>query len=106
MPDTAGTPVVDLLASMTLASVAASSLDPTALMIARVAALAAVDAPAVSYETNLEAAVAVGIDADRIRGILTAIAPIVGTARVASASYRIAQALAIDVADLEAAPAG
>ena len=70
MADSSGAPVLELLANMTLASVAASSLEPEALMIARVAALAAVDAPAISYSTNLEAAVAVGIDAERVRGIL------------------------------------
>ena len=99
---TQGTPVIDLLANMTLASVNASSLDPEALMIARLAALAAVGAPAISYKTNFEAAVAVGIDVDRIRGILTAIAPIVGTARVASAAGKLAEALGLDLAELDA----
>ena len=41
----AGTPVLDLLTTMTMDSVAASSLEPRELMIARLAALAAVDAP-------------------------------------------------------------
>ena len=48
----------------------------------------------------------VGLDADSIRGVLTAIAPIVGTARVAAATGNIVQALAIEielaVAELEA----
>ena len=95
------TPVLDLLTSMTMDSVAASSLEPRELMIARLAALAAVDAPTVSYATNLEAAVAVGIDVERAQGILTAIAPIVGTARVASATAKIAEALEIEVEELD-----
>ena len=57
-------------------------------MLVRIAALAAVDAPSVSYLTNLEAIAEVGIDADRVRGVLAAIAPIVGAARVASATAR------------------
>ena len=95
------TPVLDLLTSMTMDSVAASSLEPRELMIARLAALAAVDAPTVSYATNLEAAVAVGIDVERAQGILTAIAPIVGTARVASATAKIAEALEIELEEFD-----
>jgi len=97
----AGTPVLDLLTSMTMDSVVASSLEPRELMIARLAALAAVDAPTVSYATNLEAAVAVGIDVELAQGILTAIAPIVGTARVASATAKIAEALEIELEEFD-----
>jgi alkylhydroperoxidase/carboxymuconolactone decarboxylase family protein YurZ len=97
-------PVLDLLKSMTAESLAASSLDPETLALVRIAALAAVDAPPVSYLLNLEAASEVGIDAEQVRGVLAAIAPIVGTARVASATGKIVDALdvAIEVADLEA----
>ena len=69
------TPVLDLLADMTAASVAASSLDAETLALVRVAALVAVDAPAVSYLLNLEAAAELGIDGDQVRGVLAAIAP-------------------------------
>ena len=100
---TSETPVLDLLASMTADSVAASDLDAEALMLVRIAALAAVDAPAVSYLLNLGAANEAGVDAEQVRGVLAAIAPIVGTARIASATGKIAQALdfAIEVAELE-----
>ena len=72
-------------------------------MLVRIAALVAVDAPSVSYLTNLEAIADVGIDAERVRGVLAAIAPIVGTARIASATGKIVDALdvAIEVAELE-----
>ena len=97
-------PVLDLLKSMTAESLAASSLDVETLALVRIAALAAVDAPPVSYLLNLEAASEVGIDAEQVRGVLAAIAPIVGTARVASATGKIVDALdvVIEVADLEA----
>lgn len=94
---TSETPVLDLLGSMTADSLAASSLDPETLMLVRIAALAAVDAPPVSYVMNLEAAVDVGVDAEQVRGVLAAIAPIVGTARVASATGSIVKALAIEI---------
>ena len=95
------TPVLDLLATMTAASLDASSLDAHSLMLVRIAALVAVDAPTVSYVTNLEAIASVGIDAERVRGVLAAIAPIVGTARVASATGKIVDALdvVIEVAE-------
>ncbi len=97
-------PVLDLLARMTADSVAVSSLDAETLMLARIAALVAVDAPPSSYLLNLGAAAEIGIDADEVRGVLAAIAPIVGTARIASATGRIVEALdvAIEVAELEA----
>ncbi len=97
-------PVLDLLKSMTAESLAASSLDLGTLVLVRIAALVAVDAPAVSYLLNLEAANEVGIDAEQVRGVLAAIAPIVGTARVASATGKIVDALdvAIEVAELDA----
>ena len=94
---TTETPVRDLLASMTAESMAASDLDPETLMLVRIAALAAVDAPPVSYMLNLEAASRVGIDAEKVRSVLVAIAPIVGTARVASATGSILKALAIEI---------
>jgi hypothetical protein len=101
---TSETPVLDLLTSMTAESIEASSLDPETLMLVRIAALVAVDAPPVSYLANLGAADDLGIDADRVTGVLTGIAPIVGTARVAAAAGHMLAALgtAIDLAKLEA----
>ena len=65
---TSETPVLDLLANMTADSVAASSLDPETLMLVRIAALVAVDAPLFSYLMNLEVASELDIDPERIRG--------------------------------------
>ena len=97
------TPVLDLLASMTADSLEASSLDDEALMLVRIAALVAVDAPPASYLFNLGAASEIGIDAEQVRGVLAAIAPIVGTARIASATGNIAEALevAIEIAEID-----
>jgi alkylhydroperoxidase/carboxymuconolactone decarboxylase family protein YurZ len=98
------TPVLDLLARMTADSLDASSLDEETLMLVRVAALVAVGAPAVSYGLNLRVAGAMGIDPEKLRGVLAAVAPIVGTARVAAATGNIVKALAvaIEVAELDA----
>jgi hypothetical protein len=105
---TSETPVLDLLASMTEDSVSASSLDDETFMLVRLAALVAVDAPSVSYLLNLAVAGELDIDADRIRGVLAAVAPIVGTPRVASATGKIVEALAVEleIAELEEAEEG
>jgi alkylhydroperoxidase/carboxymuconolactone decarboxylase family protein YurZ len=104
MQKTSETPVLDLLESMTADSIEASSLDAETLMLARIAALVAVDAPPVSYALNLEAAGELEIDPERVQGVLAAVAPIVGTARVASATSKIVRALKVDLemAELEA----
>jgi alkylhydroperoxidase/carboxymuconolactone decarboxylase family protein YurZ len=103
MAETTETPVLDLLQSMTLDSLEASSLDAEKLMLVRIAALVAVDAPPASYLMNLGAAKNLDLDVDDLRGVLAAVAPIVGTARVASATGNIVRALgfALEVAELE-----
>ena len=98
------TPVLDLLATMTAASLEQSELDPRSLMLVRLAALAAVDAPPVSYLMNLAVASDMGVTAGDVEQVLVGIAPVVGTARVVSAGAKIARALgfAIAVAEAEA----
>ena len=97
------TPVLDLLASMTADSIEASSLDAETLVLVRIAALVAVDAPSISYLLNLGVASELDLDVEQVRGVLAAIAPIVGTARVASATANIVDALeiALEVAALD-----
>jgi 4-carboxymuconolactone decarboxylase len=96
-------PVLDLLARMTADSLEVSGLDPESIMLVRIAALISVDAPPASYLLNLGMASEIDIDAEQVRAVLAAVAPIVGTARVASAAGNIARALglALDLAELE-----
>jgi len=100
MPDD-DTPVLDTLAEITAVSVEHNSLPPRELMIARLAALIAVDAPPASYLVNAGAAADSGVTADDMQGVMIAVAPVVGTARVVSAGGKILRALgfAIAVAD-------
>jgi alkylhydroperoxidase/carboxymuconolactone decarboxylase family protein YurZ len=91
------TPVLDLLARMTADSLETSSLDAETLILVRVAAIVAIGAPAVSYLLNLEAAGEMGIDPEELRGVLAAVAPIVGTARVAAATGNIVKAFAVEI---------
>ena len=74
-------------------------------MLARIAALIAVDAPPASYLANAAAASDFGLTAEDLQGVMVAVAPVVGTARVVSAGGNILRALglAIAVADAELA---
>ena len=92
------TPVVDVLADMTAASLERSTLDPKTLILVRLAALASVDAPPVSYLTNLAAGGELGVEAEDVQQVLIGIAPVVGTARVASAAGKMARALGVAIA--------
>jgi alkylhydroperoxidase/carboxymuconolactone decarboxylase family protein YurZ len=105
---TAETPVLDTLADLTAASVEHNSLVPRELMLVRMAALIAVDAPPASYLANAGAAADSGVTADDIQAVMIAVAPVVGTARVVSAAGKILRALgvAIAVADSEMADDG
>lgn len=107
MSSSSDAPVLDLLTKMTTASLDASILDARSFMLARIAALVAVDAPPASYLLNLGAASEIGIDEQAVRGVLIAIAPVVGTPRVMAAAGNIMRALgfAIEVAELDAATA-
>ena len=102
---TADTPVLDTLADITVASVEHNSLAPRELMLTRIAALIAVDAPPASYLANAAAAADSGVTAEDLQGVMIAVAPVVGTARVVSAGGKILRALgiAIAVADSEIA---
>jgi 4-carboxymuconolactone decarboxylase len=103
------TPLLDLLGRMTVDSVQTSSLDEQTLMLVRVAALVAVDAPPASYLLNLGAAGEVGVTSDQVTGVLAAVAPIVGTTRVVAAAGRMVKAFgaAVELAELsEYADAG
>jgi len=96
------TPLLDLLGRMTIDSMETSGLDEQTLMLVRVAALVAVDAPPASYLLNLGAAGDVGVTTEQIMGVLAGVAPIVGTTRVVAAAGRMVKALgaAVELAEL------
>jgi alkylhydroperoxidase/carboxymuconolactone decarboxylase family protein YurZ len=101
----ADAPVLDTLADMTAASVERNTLAPRDFMLARLAALIAVDAPPVSWFANAAAVQESGLTAEDIQGVMIAVAPVVGAPRVMAAGGHILRALgiAIAVADAETA---
>jgi hypothetical protein len=100
MPD--DTPVLDALAEITAVSLTHGTLPAREHMIARIAALAAVDAPPVSYLLNAGTATDVGITLEDVQGVLIAVAPLIGTARVVAAASNITRALGFAIAVAEA----
>jgi alkylhydroperoxidase/carboxymuconolactone decarboxylase family protein YurZ len=95
------TPVLDMLAAMTAESVARSNLDANSLLAARIAALAAVDAPAASYLLHVGPAMDAGVTVDQVQNILIGIAPVIGAPRTLSAALKITEALGIVIVALE-----
>jgi len=95
-------PVLDTLADMTIASVEHNSLTPREYMIARLAAMVAVDAPPISYFASASAIQESGLTTEDIQGVMIAVAPVTGAPRVMSAGGHILRALGIAIAVAEA----
>jgi alkylhydroperoxidase/carboxymuconolactone decarboxylase family protein YurZ len=91
------TPVLDALAGINAVSLEATDLDPASLILVRLAALIAVDAPVSSYLLHIGPAVEVGVTLDQAQDVLIAVAPIVGTPRTAAAAAKIVEALDVAI---------
>lgn len=85
-------PVLEQLVAMNLDSLERSGLDPKTYFLARLAALVAMDGAPVSYAMNLGLAADAGVTLEEAQGTLIAIAPLVGSAKVASAAGKILRA--------------
>ena len=102
------TPVLDTLVDITAASMEHNILSPRELMLVRMAALIAVDAPPASYLAHAQAAGETGITADDLQAVMIGVAPVVGVPRIVSAGGKVLRALglAVAVADSELADDG
>jgi alkylhydroperoxidase/carboxymuconolactone decarboxylase family protein YurZ len=99
--DPSETPVLDALAAMTAESIARCELDAHSLLVARIAALAAVNAPTSSYLLHIGPAADAGVSVDEVQNILIAVAPIIGSPRTVEAAVKITEALGIAIVALE-----
>jgi alkylhydroperoxidase/carboxymuconolactone decarboxylase family protein YurZ len=97
-------PVMGALVEINATSLARTELDPRSLMLVRLGALAAVDAPTASYLLHIGPSVDAGLSIDDVEDVLVAIAPIVGTPRTTNAAVKLAEAfdMVIDSADEDA----
>ncbi len=101
---TTPTPVLDTIVDINAASIEHTQLSPRELMLARIAAMVAVDAPPASYLANARPSVGSGITQQDVQDVMIAVAPLVGTAKVVSAGGNLLRALdmAITVAEDDA----
>ena len=101
-------PVLETLTDMTAASIDHNSLSPSEYLLARLAAMVAVDAPPISWYATAPAIEESGMTAEDIQGVMIAVAPVVGGPRVMAAGGHILRALgiAIAVTDAEMADEG
>lgn len=97
-------PVLETLAQMHLDTLDRSGLPEVTYHLVRIAALVAMDAAPVSYLVNLGIARDAGVSLEQLQGVLTAIAPIVGSARVTSAAGNAMRALGFAEAVAESEP--
>jgi 4-carboxymuconolactone decarboxylase len=81
------------------ASATVSGLDDRSHSLIRIAALVALNAAPPAYMNSVEAALSAGVTHEEIVGVLTAILPVVGIARVVSAAPNLGLALGYDVSE-------
>jgi 4-carboxymuconolactone decarboxylase len=87
------TPVLEALVRMTVDTMEYCDLDPRSYFLVRIAGLAAMDASPYSYLLNVAVAADV-LEPDDLRGLLIALAPVIGTARTTSAAANMLRAFA------------
>jgi alkylhydroperoxidase/carboxymuconolactone decarboxylase family protein YurZ len=88
---------IDSVLAMRPEDAEASGLDPKAHALVRLGALLALDAAPASYQSVVGAALAAGASVEEIVGVLIAVAPTVGIARIVSAAPELALAVGYDI---------
>jgi hypothetical protein len=91
-------PVLETVLEMTAASLERTELDAATLVMVRLAALAAVDAPTASYLMHVGPGAESGLTLDSVQDVLIGIAPVIGSARTVSAAAKIVDALGFAIA--------
>jgi alkylhydroperoxidase/carboxymuconolactone decarboxylase family protein YurZ len=88
---------IESVLAIGLEDIETSGLDPKVHALVRLGALLALDAAPASYQWVVGAALASGATLEEIVGVLIAVAPTVGVARVVSAAPELALALGYDI---------
>ncbi len=91
-------PLLDTIVGINAVSLANLDNSLEAVLLVRLAALVAVDAPPASYLATLRAAEGTLLDLEDARSVLIAVAPIVGTPKVISAARNLADAVGFEIA--------
>jgi alkylhydroperoxidase/carboxymuconolactone decarboxylase family protein YurZ len=95
---TGNAPVLEALLEINATALNRADLDSATMLLVRIAALAAVDAPAISYLMHVGPAVEAGVKVEDVQDVLVTVAPIIGAPRVLTAAQNITDALGIVIA--------
>jgi alkylhydroperoxidase/carboxymuconolactone decarboxylase family protein YurZ len=90
---------VDALLQADRSSATLSGLDEKSHALIRIAALVVLNATPPAYMSSIEAALRAGASYDEIVGVLIALIPVIGVARVVSAAPNLGLSVGYDVAD-------
>jgi 4-carboxymuconolactone decarboxylase len=86
-------PVMEALTRMHAGALRQEAIGPRTALLARFAALIALDAAAPSYLVHLSLAEEAGLRPETVRALLIELAPVVGSARIVSAAGKMQQAI-------------
>ena len=89
--------VLEGLLMSRLENQAASGLDPKTYSLVNIAALIAIDAAPASFIFQVGMALDAGVTPEEILGLLVALNPTIGNARIVAAAPEIALALGVDL---------
>jgi alkylhydroperoxidase/carboxymuconolactone decarboxylase family protein YurZ len=88
---------VDVALEMNLSDVQSPGLEPKTWALVRLAGLIALQSAPSSYEWGVTAALAAGATDEEVIGVLVALTPVVGLARVNRAAVEVAAAIGCDL---------
>jgi 4-carboxymuconolactone decarboxylase len=89
--------LIDSLLSIQIRNIENSGLDPRTHALVRLAALVSIDAAPASFNWQVALAKSSGVSDAEILGVLVALAPTIGMAKVVAAAPEVANALGIMV---------
>ena len=97
----AGDNVIDSLLKVQESNIEDTGLDPHTWSLVKLAALIAIDAAPASYIWHLATAEQAGVTPSEILGVLVALAPTVGIAKIVAAAPEIAIGLGLEPEDAD-----
>jgi 4-carboxymuconolactone decarboxylase len=89
------------LLDLQIENIVQSGLDPKTYALVKMASLVAMNASPASYAWNVELAKGAGVTKEELAGMLIALAPTVGLARIIPAATEISFALGYDIEEYE-----
>ncbi|MHB8894736.1 MAG: carboxymuconolactone decarboxylase family protein [Candidatus Geothermincolia bacterium] len=92
--------VIGSLVEVQIDNIEQSGLDPKTHALVRIASLISIDAAPASYMWQIGMALESGVTPDEIVGVMVALAPTVGMAKIVAAAPEIALALGVELEGL------